>query len=109
MKQLRKNERQNIAYYLTNLLFSGSEQLPPTAPSQSVASPTSPVEHDNSMEVETEGSMEKLRRELIGLAGGAPGGSIGDWELISCEPTTQLSVRAGYGASRKLSFLQVSC
>jgi len=85
---------------------TGSEQLPPTAPSQSVASPTSPVEHDNSMEVETEGSMEKLRRELIGLAGGAPGGSIGDWELISCEPTTQLSVRAGYGASRKLSFLQ---
>ena len=38
--------------------------------------------------------------------GGAIGGNIGDWELVSLEPTTHLSVRAGYGASRKLSFLQ---
>ena len=33
------------------------------------------------------------------------GGTIGDWELVSVEPWTHLSVRAGYGASRKVSFL----
>ena len=49
--------------------------------------------------------MEQLRRELVSLVGG--GGSIGDWELVTSEPVTQLSVRPGYGASRKLSFLQV--
>jgi len=52
------------------------------------------------------GLMEKIRADLLALAGGAIGGNIGDWELLSLEPTTHLSVRAGYGASRKLSFLQ---
>ncbi len=33
------------------------------------------------------------------------GGTIGDWELVATEPCTHLTVRAGYGASRKLSFL----
>jgi hypothetical protein len=33
------------------------------------------------------------------------GGTIGDWELVAVEPWTQLSVRPGYGASRKVSFL----
>ena len=38
--------------------------------------------------------------------GGEVGCTIGDWELLSVEPTcTRLTVRAGYGAGRKVSFL----
>jgi hypothetical protein len=39
------------------------------------------------------------------ILGGEIGGTIGDWELMSVAPCTELSVRAGYGASRKISFL----
>ena len=39
-------------------------------------------------------------------SGGKIGGSIGDWELVGIEPVTHLAVRAGYGAARKISFMQ---
>jgi hypothetical protein len=39
------------------------------------------------------------------VLGGEIGGTIGDWELMAVAPCTELSVRAGYGASRKISFL----
>ena len=38
---------------------------------------------------------------MICSPGGEVGGNIGDWELVSIQPVTHLSVRPGYGASRK--------
>ena len=46
---------------------------------------------------------------MICSLGGEVGGNIGDWELVSIQPVTHLSVRPGYGASRKfiLKYLEV--
>ena len=46
---------------------------------------------------------------MICSLGGEVGGNIGDWELVSIQPVTHLSVRPGYGASRKfiLKYLEI--
>jgi len=47
----------------------------------------------------------KLKSDILTAAGGV-GGYIGDWEVCQADRVTKLSVRPGYGASRKGSFLQ---
>lgn len=47
----------------------------------------------------------KLRSDILEAAGGL-GGTIGDWELTRADSLTRLDVKPGYGASRKISFLQ---
>jgi len=48
----------------------------------------------------------RLQSDIIAAAGGV-GGRIGDWEVTTSDmEVTKLSVRPGYGASRKGSFLQ---
>lgn len=48
----------------------------------------------------------RLQSDILAAAGGV-GGHIGDWEVTHSDPeVTRLSVRPGYGASRKGSFLQ---
>ena len=48
---------------------------------------------------------QQMKTDMLD-AGGGLGGSIGDWEVVSESPLN-LRVRAGYGASRKLSFLHL--
>jgi len=48
----------------------------------------------------------RLQSDILAAAGGV-GGRIGDWEVTTSDmEVTKLSVRPGYGASRKGSFLQ---
>jgi len=48
----------------------------------------------------------KLQSDIL-AAGGGVGGHIGDWEVVQADKVvTKLSVKPGYGASRKGSFMQ---
>merc|ERR1719350_174218 len=96
-----------------------SASCPPSpAGSLGLHSPTSsclPSPTGSSVEQSLEAShptltLERYKsiRDTILEAAGGLGGHIGDWEVVQADSLTRLCIRAGHGASKKISFLRSS-